>query len=369
MRRANVLHIAGTLLACIGAAVMTRAQISDPDWSNPASSQMFLAGVGQIMLATFCVVVAIRINRRHRAQLIDRKLRVLGDMEARVRELEARLAAADLSTASNEAAFASVTAGVTSVVAATNGQDREVRPSLTGEELIRLISHEVRTPLATIHGYSELLFDGEPPEESIRHDIFGIMQGETQRMSQVIESLLNLSRLEIGTLTPRTRQVQFGPLLTPSLERAAPLAELRRVVIDASIDQNLPKVVGDDELLAQATRNLLWHVLKYTEAGGRVSVIADKNTETGGVKLQIAGTRVGIAPKDLPSPLDSFYGGGNCDPAIPPGAAALALARRVIALHGGRTLVEVKPEEVTLGFELPAATGAVACERQPGSVQ
>lgn len=334
---------------------MTRAQVVDPAWAAGTTAKFFMLGVTQVMLAVFCVVVAMRVNRLHRRQLIERKLWVAKELESRVRELEARLSGADASVRSQEAAVAAVAAGLEPVIAAT-----QVRPqpssSLRGEELIRLISHEVRTPLATIHGYSELLFDGEPPEESIRHDIFGIMQGETQRMSQVLESLLNLSRLDLGTLSPRREPVAFNPLVGPAVDHAASLAELRKVTLERDLAGDLPEVVGDAELLGQAARNLLSHVLKHTEAGGRINVRSGKSLANGSVVLEITGTRVGVSPKDLPSALDNFYGCGDSDDsAIPPGTAGLALSRRVVALHGGKVFMRVGPDACTLGFELPPA--------------
>ncbi len=125
-------------------------------------------------------------------------------------------------------------------------------------------------------------------------------------------------------------------------------------------------MVGDEELLAQAARNLLTYVLKHTEAGGQLAVIVGKNAQNGVVTLQITGTRVGMSPKDLPSALDSFYGCGDFDASsIPPGAAGLALSRRVVALHGGRAFTLADADTVTLGFELPPAPVDQAAGEDP----
>ena len=369
VRRANAMHIFSLLFACLGAAVAGRALALDmPEWLS-ASGALLLVAAG-------CAVIAVRVNRRQWGEFVARKLRITGQLETRVRELEARLEAAQLATQSDEAAFTGLAASVGPLLDAAQARGtsaatvaREQAPDVNtaesakpNEDFIRLVSHEARTPLATIHAYSELLLDGEPLDDATRHDYFGIIHAETERLSLMLDSLLNLARMSTGGMVVRREPLSLNNLIAPAIHGAIALAELRKVAVDVDLAADADFVDADRELLTQATRNLLAHVVKHTAPGDRVAVRTRTIPADRNVLLEITGGRTGIHPKDLPTALDTFYGGGEKhDRHVPPGAAGLALSRRVIeALHGGTTFVRATGSSCTLGFVLRASSAAIA---------
>ncbi|QOV90235.1 sensor histidine kinase [Humisphaera borealis] len=351
------MHILSLLFACLGASVAGRVLALDaPEWLGASGALLLVAGG--------CALIAMQINRRQWGEFMARKLRMVGQLESQVRELEARLKVAELRCQSEEETLAGVAAAVNPLLQAAQAAEaasvpatRPADPAKPSEELIRLISHEARTPLATIHAYSELLLDGEPLDEATRLDFFGIIHTETERLSLVLDSLLNLARIDNGAISVRTEVTSLDSLVAPVVHGVIALADLRKVTVELDLASASQVVEADRELLAQAIRNLLAHVVKHAGPGDRVSVRTSTNTTDRNVLLEITGDRTGIPPKDLPHPLDSFYGGGKKhDRTVPPGAAGLALSRRVIeAIHGGETIVRVSGSACTLGFALPVS--------------
>lgn len=352
MRYAFVQHIVSLLLACAGTAVL----LLDP----PGHTDWFL-GAGLLSLAFWGASTAIRSTRRRWLELSNRKLRATEDLEARVRELESRLTAAALQTDQTETAIAAAQAGVDPLIAladapehSTAARCKPVRQPPEPEHLLRLISHEARTPLTTMNAYSELLLDGEPLDEATRRDFFSIIHTETERLAGVLDSLLNLTRIDAGTMPVQRQRLSLNALAARVVHASIGLADLRRVAIDTDLAAPTDTVWADPDLMLQATRNLLAHVTKSTEPGGRVLVRSQYDPRERKVSLQITGNRTGIPPKDVPSALDSFYGGSErCEEPVPPGAASLAFARRVVeTVHEGTPWVSAHANACTLGFVL-----------------
>ncbi|MGE5506906.1 MAG: two-component system histidine kinase PnpS [Chitinophagales bacterium] len=226
-------------------------------------------------------------------------------------------------------------------------------------EFVANVSHELRTPLTSLQGFVETLQDGAADEPATRARFLDIIAGETTRLTQLVEDLLELSRLESGRLDLRRRPVALSALVDRTVSFYAALAAARQVALAVQLPPDLPPVPGDDDLLEQVLRNLVDNAIKYTPDGGRVCIKAAL-AETGGrqeVVVQVADTGPGIAPEHLPRLFERFYRVDRArSRALGGTGLGLAIVKHIVERHGGRVWVESAPGQgSTFSFALPLA--------------
>jgi signal transduction histidine kinase len=235
-------------------------------------------------------------------------------------------------------------------------------------QLVANISHDLRTPLAGLRGYLETLglqADRLGPEDRRR-----FMENITQKLDhldRLIDHALVLSRLDSGQDTFRHEDFSLGELASTVLARFELVAEGRGVGLELDLEDNLPDVHADPLQIGRVLQNLVENGIKFTPAGGTVTLRAWRDDKW--VEVSVTDDGVGIAPEDLPHIFERFYTGDKsrtpaCDTTN--GAAAvldrssglgLAIASRIVETHGGVLGVESAPEQgSTFRFQILAAT-------------
>lgn len=219
---------------------------------------------------------------------------------------------------------------------------------------ISIVSHELKTPLTSIRGFVRLLETGRvgPINEKQRHYLDIVLQ-QTDSLTQLIEDLLDLSRIEAGIIEVRRERVDVQPVISGVLDRLENLAREKGVRVSMSVPEDLPPVTGDADRLAQVFTNLIHNAIKFTPSGGEVWVEATADGET--CLLKVSDTGMGISPQDLPRIFDKFYQADSSPTREQSGTGlGLSISRELVTAHGGRMWVESsRGKGTTFSFTLP----------------
>ena len=206
------------------------------------------------------------------------------------------------------------------------------------DEFLATVSHELRTPLSSILGWSNLLRLRQLDESGVTNALETI-ERNARFQSQLIDDLLDVSRIITGKLRLDVRQIDPASFIDGAIEALMPAAEARGVRIQKVMDTGVGVVAGDAQRLQQVIWNLLSNAIKFTPKGGRVQVRLERVNSH--IEIVVADTGSGIKPEFLPHVFDRFrqadqsttrkYGGLGI---------GLAIVRHLIELHGGTVKVE-----------------------------
>lgn len=226
-------------------------------------------------------------------------------------------------------------------------------------DFLASVTHELRTPLTSIRGFVEPLLDGTVQEEEARNRYLRIVRQEALRLNRLIDDLLDLAKLESGTMSMEFDTIDLLELATRTKTVFAPQAEQKGVELRLEYPAHLRpgdwKVVGDSDRLQQVLTNFLDNALRHTDPGGRITLelmrAADK------VVARVSDTGHGIDPEELPFVWDRFYKGDKSRGRGKEGTGlGLSIARGIIENHGGEVFATSKVGEgATFGFALPLA--------------
>lgn len=202
-------------------------------------------------------------------------------------------------------------------------------------DFISSVSHELRTPLTAIKGWSETLNLGYDPETFAKG--MKVITGETKRLERMVEELLDFSRIQSGHFTLQMSTIDAIAELEDAMLIYIDKAKKESVVLSYNEPEFLCPVYGDKNRLRQVFINIIDNALKYTEAGGSIDVLAEKNDDS--VTITVTDSGVGIAPEDLPKVKQKFYKANSTKHGS---GIGLAVADEIISMHGG--LLEVESE-------------------------
>lgn len=221
-------------------------------------------------------------------------------------------------------------------------------------ELVAAVSHDLRTPLASLRALAEALSDGvvDDPEGVRRY--LGLILTETERLSKLIDDLFELARIESGTLQLDRATLTVQDLLSEVLERMSAQARQKGIALSGAVEGEPPPIVIDSQLVTRAFLNLVQNAIQHTPAEGAIRLTA-RHAE-GMVAIAVRDSGSGIAAGDLPHIFERFFRG---DPARSRDAGAglgLAIARGIIEAHGG-TIAAESPDGggSLITFTLPCA--------------
>jgi two-component system phosphate regulon sensor histidine kinase PhoR len=208
-------------------------------------------------------------------------------------------------------------------------------------EFIDNLSHELRTPLANIRLLAEMLMhdlaEAEVPDRV--RERAATIDIESGHLVQMINELLDLSRMEQTATQVRHDEVHLGPLVVASMQRLQTFADHQSVTLSARVPDDLPAIRGDDERLDQLFVNLLHNAIKFSPDGGTVTVTADEHPDA--VVVSVRDEGVGIPAGDQARVFERFY---KVDRARQRGLGGtglgLAIARHIAEAHGGRIWLE-----------------------------
>jgi two-component system sensor histidine kinase GlrK len=216
------------------------------------------------------------------------------------------------------------------------------------------MSHELRTPLTSIKEGTGLLLDGVGGETTEKQrKLLGILAEESNRLISVVNSLLDLSKMEAGMMAYDFEVAHVDPLVKRALAEIAPLVEAKRIRLESDVDATLPPVRLDPERILQVLRNLLGNAVKFTPNGGLVRVAA--KPANGKLAISVKDSGPGIPAESLISIFEKFNQGNRQTAYARQGTGlGLAIAKTIITSHGGKIWAESEPGDgSTFIFVLP----------------
>jgi two-component system phosphate regulon sensor histidine kinase PhoR len=217
------------------------------------------------------------------------------------------------------------------------------------------VSHELRTPLASIQGYTETLIDGalDDPEHNMR--FLGIIRHNAERLARLTEDLLNLSRVEQKRQKFEFQMHPVGGLLRDAVDQVHPIADKNKIRMEVEPATSSMEAWCDDEAISQILSNLLDNAIKYTPAGGKITLGA--KAIDGFIELYVRDTGIGIPAEDLPRLFERFYRVDKARSRELGGTGlGLSIVKHLVAAQNGTIRVESGVNQgSTFFFTLPAA--------------
>ena len=251
---------------------------------------------------------------------------------------------------------------VSGVVAVLHDITREKEISQMKNDFVSHVSHELKTPLASITAYSEMLVDGEADDEETRREFYGIIQSQAQRLNRLIEDILNVSRIESGLIKVNKEPVSLTILIEQQMKMIKSYAEEKDITVTGQNPIIYDQVYADKDMISQVIVNLLSNAVKYTAVGGSVTVRAEVDETAGLAQVTVTDTGVGIPEDEIDHVFDKFYRVGANNKHAKGTGLGLNLVKQIVEkTHNGRVFVT---SEVgvgsTFGFQLPLAVAKMA---------
>ena len=223
-------------------------------------------------------------------------------------------------------------------------------------ELVSNVSHDLRTPLASMHGYVDtLLLKNESLSSEDRLHYLEITRKHTQRLGQLIGDLFELSKLDAGSVSPRLETFSLAELLHDVSQEFELEAEQAGISLRVETQQQAALVQADIGLMQRVLENLLRNALKFTPAGGVVTIKLDPRPDA--ICVAVSDTGCGIPDKELDRIFERFYRSENTPSVLDSSAGlGLAIVKRILDLHGSRITVSSNIDQGTrFEFDLPLA--------------
>jgi signal transduction histidine kinase len=255
---------------------------------------------------------------------------------------------------------------VRALVQAFNDMTVKVQSSQQSQrDFVANVSHELKTPLTSIQGFSQAILDGAVDTPESLHQAAETIYTEAGRMHQMVMELLDLARLDAGILSMESMPFDLTGLLTSAANKLAPLAQQAGVTIRIECGDPLP-VMGDPDRLAQVLTNLVDNALKYTPAGREIRLTGRRVGDQ--VEVSVADGGLGIPADDLQRIFERFYQSDKSRSGMARRGVGLglAIAREIVLAHGGTIQAANLPSGgAVFTVRLPIArTGSAAVEKR-----
>jgi PAS domain S-box-containing protein len=206
----------------------------------------------------------------------------------------------------------------------------------TKSEFLSIVSHEFRTALTGIQGFSELIRDGGLESDEVRA-YGGYIFNDADRVNRLIGDMLDLDRMESGRMSMRSTDVDINDVLMEAISRAAPAAV--SVEFKSDLDPRLPIVAGDRDRLIQVVSNIVNNAVKYSPEGG--TVILSSRVEGRFALISVTDTGIGIPQDEISYVFERFRRvRSGAAQSIPGTGLGLTIVKQIVEMHGGRIWVE-----------------------------
>jgi signal transduction histidine kinase len=231
---------------------------------------------------------------------------------------------------------------------------RDITHFRTAEEIkatfISIVSHELKTPVALIKGYaSTLRRDDARWDKHIIQDSLAVIEEEADRLTRMIEDLLDASRLQAGGLSLKRTDVSLAALARRLAERFGTQTHAHTLVVD--FPEPFPIILADETRIEQVLSNLISNAIKYSP-GGEIRISGEIRPEQ--VIVTVSDQGAGIDPRDLPHIFDRFYRADKAVRHTKGAGLGLYLARAIVEAHGGRIWADSQPDHgARICFSLP----------------
>jgi PAS domain S-box-containing protein len=234
------------------------------------------------------------------------------------------------------------------------------------DEFIALISHELRSPLNAILGWTRILRQGRPDEELYLRAT-EIIERSARMQSQLIDDLMDTARIVRGKVKLEVQPVNLAPLIEKAMDVVRPAADAKGITLDAVLEREADQITGDPDRLQQVVWNLLSNAVKFTTEGGRVEVKLGRVDPY--IQISVRDTGCGISPEFMPY-LFERYRQADASAARRKGGLGLGLSlvRQLVEMHGGSVTAESEGEDkgATFIIKLPVrAIYTAETERPP----
>ena len=232
---------------------------------------------------------------------------------------------------------------------------REREMAKMKNDFVSKVAHELRTPLSSIRAYVEMLVDEEAQDSQTRQEFYKIIDSESERLSRMIENMLNISRIEAGVIKVQKQDMALTGVLKEVVDCLQPQAAEKDLLLEAELSPVFYQVHADRDMLYQAILNVVSNSVKYTPQGGQIKVTSA--LESGLAAVRVSDTGLGIPAEDLPHLFEKFYRAGANKKAAKGTGLGLALVKEIIeTLHHGQVTVEsTVGQGTTFTIKLPVA--------------
>jgi signal transduction histidine kinase len=231
-----------------------------------------------------------------------------------------------------------------------NMQDLKTMDNLR-RELVANVSHDLRTPLATIHGYSEtILMKSETMSEAERTEHLKTIMNSTQRLKKLVEELFELSKLEARETKPNLEAFQLSELAQDIRHKNLILAESKNINLNLDSPQDLPLAYADIGMIERVFQNLIDNAIKFTPKGGTILVQLKKEQKN--IKIKISDSGVGISKDEIEHIYDRFNQGS--EKKSKGLGLGLAIVKKILEVHGVDINTTSTPNKgTTFSFDIP----------------
>jgi len=244
---------------------------------------------------------------------------------------------------------------VSGVVAVLHDVTREKDIARMKTDFVSNVSHELKTPLASIKAYVEMLLDGEAEDEDTKREFYEIISTEADRLHRLIENILDISRIESGVVKVVREPVSLPGVVKQVLDVAAPQAKLKDIKLVSQLTPIYYQVEADHDMIYQAVMNLVSNAIKYTPDGGTVTVGVGVDERRGMSFCEVSDNGSGIAADELPHIFDKFYRVKANNKLAKGTGLGLTLVKHIVeTVHDGKlSVISAEGSGSTFTFELP----------------
>jgi two-component system phosphate regulon sensor histidine kinase PhoR len=228
------------------------------------------------------------------------------------------------------------------------------RLEMVRRDFISNISHELRTPIASVKALAETLSEGAIEDPTVAKDFLNRINIEMDKLAQMVQELAELSHIESGEAPLNKRRFNIADAIGHVVDRLRAQADRAGLNFDFAIPSDLPEVMADEARVEQVLVNLIHNAIKFTPSGGKISISA--KARDADILVSVADTGPGISPDDLPRIFERFYKADKSRTSKGTGLG-LAIAKHIIEAHGGKIWADsVERKGSTFSFTLPLAS-------------
>jgi PAS domain S-box-containing protein len=212
-------------------------------------------------------------------------------------------------------------------------------------EFVSNISHELRTPLASIVGFSETIASDPNMPDEMKAEFNLIILNEGKRLAKLINDVLDLSRMETGSIVLNKNRFDITLAVQKSIDEFRKIANEKNIIITSEIPTQEIIIEADEERISQIIEALLDNAFKFTSTGGRVKVILNNLFRE--IEIIVADTGIGVPEKDLPYLFQKFYRVNRTDSDLPGAGLGLVFVKQIVDLHKGLITIQSEPNRGT----------------------